>query len=155
SPSEPNLSPVSTNSDYIETAFILKPSGQKAHLRLGLDTQCNANLMSIDTWRETGLKLQPLFDRTILPLQSPSDSGEQTRIKPKGIIHAVDWHFAGGEKTYTSDFVVVDMERFDAILGRGDIRRYRILVSGAGLLERNAVVRNPSPGFAGSGAVSV
>ncbi|GKZ32225.1 hypothetical protein AbraIFM66950_001435 [Aspergillus brasiliensis] len=138
--SQENLSPVSTNSEYSEPVFMIgsNPANKVATL-MALDTQAWANLMDVELQRELELKIERC-DQELVPLQTRSGKDS---IKPIGIAKGVSWHFAQREKTFTSDFLVVDMKNYNTILGRRDIKKLRILTSGPGL-ERGTAVRTSS-----------
>ncbi|PWY83383.1 hypothetical protein BO70DRAFT_395830 [Aspergillus heteromorphus CBS 117.55] len=147
SSSQANLTLIPSNGSYKWSVYMIREDASKESFRMALDTQSATNLLCVEAWRELRLELHPYTDK-IIPLQC--GEGEPIRMKPKGIVKNVAWHFAGGKRTYVSDFVVLDMPRFDAILGNEDINRWRILQPGPGLEARHAVVRdlstmNPGP----------
>ncbi|BCS14691.1 hypothetical protein ALUC_61247A [Aspergillus luchuensis] len=135
--SQVNLSPVSTNSEYSEEVFMVgsNPTNKVSAL-MALDTQASANLMDVELQQELELMMEPC-DQELVPLQTKTG---KDRIKPFGIAKDVSWHFAQREKTFTSDFLVVDMKNYNAILGRKDIKKLEILKSGPGL-ERRTTIR--------------
>ncbi|KAI2962259.1 hypothetical protein CBS147324_9547 [Aspergillus niger] len=138
--SQVNLSPVSTNSEYNEPVFMIgSDPKEKVPTLMALDTQASANLMDVDLQRELKLEIERC-DQELVPLQTKTG---KDRIKPIGIAKGVEWHFAQREKTFTSDFLVVDMKNYNIILGRKDIKRLRILKSGPGL-ERRTMIRSSS-----------
>ncbi|KAL5040907.1 hypothetical protein BDW71DRAFT_212632 [Aspergillus fruticulosus] len=47
-----------------------------------------------------------------------------------GVARGVEWHFKNGSRTYTSDFHVIEMERFDVLLGSDTIRQYQLVELG-------------------------
>ncbi|KAA8650893.1 hypothetical protein EYZ11_011687 [Aspergillus tanneri] len=118
------------NDGWVFPAFIITADGRKEGALMSLDTQSGTNLLSVERWRDLGLALEP-YHVTVLPLQSRSTN--PAGIATRGIIRNVDWHFAGGTATYMSDFLVIDMTEYDAILGQVDIKRYRLLDPGPGL----------------------
>ncbi|GAQ45556.1 retropepsin-like aspartic protease [Aspergillus tubingensis] len=135
--SQVNLSPVSTNSEYSEEVFMVGSNpATKVSALMALDTQASANLMDIELQQELELEMEPC-DQELVPLQTKTG---KDRIKPFGIAKGVSWHFAQREKTFTSDFLVVDMKNYNAILGRKDIKKLEILKSGPGL-ERRTTIR--------------
>ncbi|GKZ90094.1 hypothetical protein AnigIFM59636_001592 [Aspergillus niger] len=136
--SQVNLSPVSTNSEYSEPVFIIgsDPANVVPTL-MALDTQAGANLMDVDLQRELKLKIENC-DQELVPLQTKTG---KDIIKPIGIAKDVAWHFAQREKTFISDFLVVDMKNYNTILGKTDIKRLKILKSGPGL-ERRTTIRS-------------
>lgn len=108
----------------------------KVSALMALDTQASANLMDVELQQELELMMEPC-DQELVPLQTKTG---KDRIKPFGIAKDVSWHFAQREKTFTSDFLVVDMKNYNAILGRKDIKKLEILKSGPGL-ERRTTIR--------------
>nr|XP_001396048.2 hypothetical protein ANI_1_2280104 [Aspergillus niger CBS 513.88] len=136
--SQVNLSPVSTNSEYNEPVFMIgSDPKEKVPTLMALDTQASANLMDVDLQRELKLEIERC-DQELVPLQTKTG---KDRIKPIGIAKGVEWHFAQREKTFTSDFLVVDMKNYNIILGRKDIKRLRILKSGPGLERQIRCIR--------------
>ncbi|OOF93365.1 hypothetical protein ASPCADRAFT_7595 [Aspergillus carbonarius ITEM 5010] len=135
--SQAALSLVSTNSEYyyIDPVFVVTNDNQdKEGALMALDTQSSANVMDVALWRDLGIRLEPC-SQELIPLQSGSDP--VVRIETYGRVREVAWHFAGRERTYVSDFLVADLRDYNMILGRRDIRRFKILAPGPDL-ERNA-----------------
>ncbi|RAL04505.1 retropepsin-like aspartic protease, partial [Aspergillus ibericus CBS 121593] len=127
-----DLSPVSTNSEwYIKPVFVVANNNRhKEPALMALDTQASANLMDLVLCKELGMSPEPC-SQDLLPLQT--ESGNEIRIAPHGRVRRVAWHFAGSGRTYVSDFLVVDLRDYNAILGKRDIRRLKILAPGPGL----------------------
>ena len=123
---------------FQETAYIIRPNGKKRGVLMMIDTQSCCNLLDVEKWKPLNLKMEP-YDRTLYPLQT--FSAPIRGVKPCGIAKNVEWHIAGHMKTNISDFLVVDMRHYDAVLGSSDIIRYDILRPGPGI-ERPAVDRN-------------
>ncbi|PWY63124.1 hypothetical protein BO83DRAFT_324832 [Aspergillus eucalypticola CBS 122712] len=137
--SQVNLSPVSTNSEYSEEVFMVGSNpATKVSALMALDTQASANLMDVELQQELALMMEPC-DQELVPLQTKTG---KDRIKPFGIAKGVSWHFAQREKTFTSDFLVVDMKNYNAILGRKDIKKLEILKSGPGLERQIRCLRS-------------
>ncbi|KAL2869833.1 LEA domain protein [Aspergillus lucknowensis] len=92
------------------------------------DTECRGgNLISLrhfNRLREYGnVPFEPV-DGEVELLQ-----GEPVRLL--GIARGLTWQLELGFKTYTSDFYIVDMLRYDALVGRDTIFKYELLQRGA------------------------
>lgn len=89
-----------------------------------LDTQCDRmDLMSLRVWErlnEGRGTLDRVDDITVRTLGL-----EQIQIL--GVVRGVEWRMKWGARTYRSDFYVVEMERFDVLVGSESIRRYDLL----------------------------
>ncbi|PYI00634.1 hypothetical protein BO78DRAFT_401932 [Aspergillus sclerotiicarbonarius CBS 121057] len=130
-----DLSTVSTNSAwYIEPVVVVANNNRhKEAALMALDTQASANLMDAVLCRELGMTPEPC-SQDLIPLQT--ESGDAVRIKPHGRVRRVAWHFAHHGRTHVSDFLVVDLRDYNAILGNRDIRRLKILAPGPGLGDK-------------------
>ncbi|BCS19448.1 retropepsin-like aspartic protease [Aspergillus puulaauensis] len=89
-----------------------------------LDNQCDRmDLMSLRVWERLnegrGI-LDRVDDITVRTLGL-----EQIQIL--GVVRGVEWRMKWGSRTYRSDFYVVEMERFDVLVGSETIRRYDLL----------------------------
>ncbi|KAI9038289.1 retropepsin-like aspartic protease [Aspergillus affinis] len=131
-------SPTGKKNLFLETAYIISPDGTKGGVLMVIDTQSCCNLLSVERSEHLGLEWEP-YDRVLYPLQTVSSPIGV--IRPYGIVRDVEWHISGHMITNISDFLVVDMKDYDAVLGQSDIIRYEILRPGPGL-ERPAVDRN-------------
>ncbi|KAL4941868.1 hypothetical protein BDV06DRAFT_222699 [Aspergillus oleicola] len=95
-----------------------------------LDTQLNKiNVMRGEIWdrlSEDGRRgsLEPADDVYVKPL-GPG------LIPVRGVVRNVEWYLKNGQITYTSDFYVVENDRFDVLIGDDTIRQYRLLEFGA------------------------
>ncbi|KAL4973019.1 hypothetical protein BDW66DRAFT_154224 [Aspergillus desertorum] len=107
-----------------------------------IDTQLvNVNLMRREVWEER------LNGEGRGQLESDNDAYVTTmksdRIPIIGVTRGVEWHFKNGSRTYTSDFHVIDMERFDVLLGSDTIRQYQLVELGPDVrhhLQRRATI---------------
>ncbi|OJJ70192.1 hypothetical protein ASPBRDRAFT_45488 [Aspergillus brasiliensis CBS 101740] len=102
---------------------------------ISLDTMAQVSIMRKDIFDKLGLPLDH-FSGALVPLQTRS---AETPIRPIGLVRHVDWRFARGSQTYTTDFLVVDTDQYDVLIGEPEIKRYHLLQLGPDI--PNAVVR--------------
>ncbi|KAH8432753.1 retropepsin-like aspartic protease [Aspergillus melleus] len=133
-----SVHPLKDKNLFQTTAYIIRPDGEKGGVLMMIDTQSCHNLLSFERWKSLNLKMEP-YDRKLYPLQT--FSAPVRGVKPHGIVKNVEWHIANHMRTNISDYLVVDMRDYDAVLGQSDIVRYDILRPGPGI-ERPAVDRN-------------
>lgn len=98
--------------------------------RAGLDTHCKGKgLLSYDAWkrlnRYSRYLLVPYTGNRILSLVQ-SESHDERRIPGIGIARHVIWHFLKSPRTFTSDFLVTYMERYDVIIGLKTMQKYNL-----------------------------
>ncbi|KAL4932084.1 retropepsin-like aspartic protease [Aspergillus undulatus] len=96
-----------------------------------IDTQCKgANLMRREIWDRLNAdgrrNMEDSDDFHIRNL------GTQ-KIPVLGIARGLEWQFKNGQRTYTSDFLIIDMNQFDALIGTDTIWQYRLVEPGADL----------------------
>ncbi|KAF7591692.1 hypothetical protein BBP40_001200 [Aspergillus hancockii] len=116
----------SKDDDYIRGGYLITGKSQKEWARFKLDTGAAVNVLRRGIFEGLDCSLLPCGEEVLVPLQTGS---EITRsIQPIGIVRDIDWHFAKGTKTYTSDFYVVDTDQYDAIIGRQTINECRFFV---------------------------
>lgn len=105
-------------------AHVVANPAEKKQMIVALDTQASANLIRTKVCERMNLQTEPCHV-ILSPLQSASE--QQTEIVATRIARNVPWHWDGCDKTYTTDFLVVDMKQFDAILGGKDIAKHGFL----------------------------
>jgi hypothetical protein len=92
-------------------------------MHASLDTQCQCNLMSARMWDRLvdgrQLQVEPC-DSVVFPLDSAP-------LAVQGIVRDVHWHLFYGPRTYVDDFLVIDMECFDLLIGSETISRENLL----------------------------
>ncbi|PLB46409.1 hypothetical protein P170DRAFT_438211 [Aspergillus steynii IBT 23096] len=123
--------------EYTREAFVVDDPNTKKFFIIAFDTQAYTNLIRTDICERMGLHTEPHHE-VINPLQSMS--GQKGPIVVNSIARNVPWHFACGDKTYTTDFLVVDMEAFDAIIGIRSINKHKFLKLG-NIPKRNSTFR--------------
>lgn len=92
-------------------------------MHASLDTQCQCNLMSSRVWDRLmdGRQLQlELCTSVVFPLDSAP-------LSVQGMARNVNWHLLHGQKTYVDDFLVIEMECFDLLIGSETISRENLL----------------------------
>ncbi|KAL4867947.1 hypothetical protein BDV12DRAFT_197807 [Aspergillus spectabilis] len=95
-----------------------------------LDTQCwGADLMALRQFerlnKDNRIVLHPV-DAVIEPLKGPP-------VRVVGIARGLTWTLEEGYRTYTTDFYVIDMDRYDVLIGWDTIFKYELLHTGADL----------------------
>ncbi|PWY75685.1 hypothetical protein BO83DRAFT_463332 [Aspergillus eucalypticola CBS 122712] len=123
---------------FIRLGFLMTEDLQKKPILIAMDTMAEVSIMRKGIFDKLGLPLHR-FSMTIVPLQTRS---AQTTIRPLGLVRHVDWHFARAPQTYTTDFLVVDTDQYDILIGEREIKRYHLLHLGADI--PNVVVRHLS-----------
>ncbi|KAL2863170.1 retropepsin-like aspartic protease [Aspergillus lucknowensis] len=96
-----------------------------------IDTGCDGiNLMNMECWEllneDEPRPLEPVQGLYVQPLGS-------NRIQVEGVVRAVEWHLRNGSRTYTDDFYIIRMERFDVLLGSDTISKHKLVEPGPDL----------------------
>ncbi|GFF28993.1 hypothetical protein IFM58399_02140 [Aspergillus lentulus] len=133
------LPPQRLNNIFQFPAFFLKHNLEKAGGVIFLDTGARVNLMSSDMVTRLGLCRQRISPRKLVPFYSGLK--EKTELTVEYQVQ-VDWHFENGESTYTTEFLVLDMESYDILLGCDEIRKYELLTLGKGFGVQRGVPRS-------------
>jgi hypothetical protein len=116
---------------YTIKAKLSKDKVPETVLLAALDTQCEGEgLLSYDAWerlnRHSNYSLVPCPGDTIHPLLQ-SESHDKSRILVIGKARDVIWTFLRDSRTYTSNFFVVRMGKYDVIIGQETIQKYGLI----------------------------
>jgi hypothetical protein len=113
---------------------------RRQYMHASLDTQCQCNLMSSRVWDRLvdGQQLQ------LEPCTSVVFALDSAPICVQGIARDVNWQFLHYPHTYVNDFLVIEMESFDLIIGSETISRENLLTSGDDLSFRRSRVPTDS-----------
>ncbi|PKX99565.1 retropepsin-like aspartic protease [Aspergillus novofumigatus IBT 16806] len=122
------LPPQSLDRIFQFPAFFLKRNSEKAGGLIFLDTGARVNLISSDMVGRLGLCRQRISPRKLVPFYSGLK--EKTELTVEYQVQ-VDWHFENGERTYTTEFLVIDMPCYDILLGCDEIRKNELLTLGS------------------------
>jgi len=124
-----------TNWVYSIKARIPEKKHCEEVFRASLDTQCKGfGLLSFDAWErlnEHCKKTLKPSEKRVSPLQS--DAPENNQIQVIGETGEVRWHFLKGPRTFISKFLVIDMKRYDVIIGQQTIQKYNLVNPGVEL----------------------
>ncbi|BCS02715.1 retropepsin-like aspartic protease [Aspergillus luchuensis] len=112
---------------FIRLGFLMTEDLQKKPVLIAMDTMAEVSIMRKGIFDKLGLPLHH-FSMDIVPLQTRS---AETPIRPIGLVRHVDWHFALAPRTYTTEFLVVDTDQYDVLIGEREIKRYHLLHLGA------------------------
>jgi hypothetical protein len=113
---------------------------RRQYMHASLDTQCQCNLMSSRVWDRLvdGQQLQ------LEPCTSVVFDLDSAPICVQGIARDVNWQLLHYPHTYVNDFLVIEMESFDLIIGSETISRENLLTSGDDLSFRRSRVPTDS-----------
>lgn len=116
--------------------------GQAHQMVASLDTQCKGiNLMSSRVWGK-------LDEEGRGALQSAGDVALRSLSSEKlpviGVVRGLEWYFKNGFRTYIDDFHIIDMQRFDVLIGSDSIHKNELLMPG---LDLQAVTRREGDGL--------
>lgn len=88
---------------------------------IALDTQSEKNLISSELQARLHHELKPCGDHEqIITLHA-----DPTPVH--GVVENVEWRGVPGQKTFVSDFRVVDTDHFQVIIGRDTINKYDLI----------------------------
>jgi hypothetical protein len=109
-------------------------------MHASLDTQCQCNLMSSRVWERIvdgrQLRLEPC-NSFVFPLDS-------SPLPVQGMVRDVHWHLLHGPRIYVDDFLVIEMETFDLLIGSETIARENLLTLTGDLSFRLSRVQTDS-----------
>jgi hypothetical protein len=86
-----------------------------------------------------GLCRQRISPRKLVPFYSGLK--EKTELTVEYQVQ-VDWHFENGERTYTTEFLILDMPCYDILLGCDEITKNELLTLGKGFGVQRGVPRS-------------
>ncbi|KAL4894550.1 hypothetical protein BDV59DRAFT_12651 [Aspergillus ambiguus] len=128
------------NKDFVYSVYLIGADCQKEPMRLLMDTGSAVNILARDKAEALGFELEP-SDEVLCPL---STGMQKVNVPVDGMV-SVDWHFQRGKITYTTDFLVADINDNDVILGRHAICDYVFLRPGDDVPGEEGEVRWPGP----------
>ena len=125
--------PAATHWVYSIKARLSEKKNREEVFRASLDTQCKGpGLLSYDAWKRLNehyrKALNPCPGTVVRPLQS--DPSATSQIQVIGETGEVRWHFLKGPRTFISKFLVIDMEKYDMIIGQQTIQKYSLVKAG-------------------------
>ncbi|KAF9894408.1 hypothetical protein FE257_007911 [Aspergillus nanangensis] len=124
---------------YQYTAFFLIPNLARVGGLIHLDTGAGVSIISIAMVLRLGL-VPCVAAGACLLTPFYSEASEKKHISAHSYVD-VEWHFEGGSRTYKTRFVVMDMPRYDFLLGSRDILENQILVQGADVPVHHGIAR--------------
>ena len=118
----PPTDDMETGEQYRRRVFVIREDGSKEGLSVAFATQGGHNIISYKICKDLDLAIE----HHITELGTPA-YGQQTTTPITHIARNVRWQFQGSEATYTTDFLVNDYIKFDALVGQATIEMYDLL----------------------------
>lgn len=97
-----------------------------------LDTQCDINILSSRVWAGLNDDGRWVLEAPGVVCVRGLGSGTLPVI---GVARGLEWHFKHRYRTYIDDFHVIDMERFDVLIGSDTIHKYQLFMPGPDIQE--------------------
>ncbi|KAL4941870.1 hypothetical protein BDV06DRAFT_172406 [Aspergillus oleicola] len=95
-----------------------------------LDTGCET-VAPLMTYRH----FQRLNIHDLDPFEGEIEGLYGARGEARGIARGLKWYFEEGYKTYTSDFIIVDLDQYDVLINNNTIWKYDLLETGSDYKE--------------------
>lgn len=116
----PGFSDIKEHDRYTFRVVISNPVNKaKTRAIMTIDTQCYKNLMSRRLSQVLQLELEAIDTVLLYNLGSP--------IPVNTVANRVMWRSLGGRRTFISDFLIIDSDAFDVILGKEEIYNHNLL----------------------------
>lgn len=127
-PDDSNDSNDSNDGTFTFLGHVLDKNSDLNPAVIAVDTQADMDVISAEFNSRLNHTLKPCADHeTIRTIH-------REPVRVLGKIESVEWRLMGGKKTFLSDFLVVDMDIAQVILGKETIKRYRLVTLSQDLL---------------------